>query len=106
MTTSPTTTKRVRGSVGESPLRPDGIPKVMGNFAYASDLHAEGMIWGATLRSPHPKARITKLDVGPALAIGGVVDVITQEDVPGQWGFGMHVPDQPVFADGETNYWG
>ena len=106
MTTSPTTTKRVRGGVGESPLRPDGIPKVVGNFAYASDLHAEGMLWGATLRSPHPKAKITKLDVAPALAIGGVVDVITQDDVPGIPGFGMHVPDQPVFAAGECNYWG
>ena len=52
MTTSPTTTRKVRGGVGESPLRPDGIPKVTGNFAYASDLHAEGMLWGATLRSP------------------------------------------------------
>ncbi len=106
MTTSPTTREKVRGGVGESPLRPDGIPKVVGNFAFASDLHAEGMLWGATLRSPHAKARITKLDLAPALAMGGVVDVITQEDVPGQRGFGMHVPDQPVFADGECNYWG
>lgn len=105
-TTSPKTRSRVRGGVGESPLRPDGIPKVVGNFAYASDLRAEGMLWGATLRSPYPKARITKLDTGPALAIGGVVTVITQDDVPGRPGFGMHVPDQPVFAHGECNYWG
>jgi CO/xanthine dehydrogenase Mo-binding subunit len=64
------------------------------------------MLWGATLRSPHPHARIVKLDTSPALAIGGVVTVLTQDDVPGRDGFGMHVPDQPVFAYGECNYWG
>ena len=106
MTTAPITRKKVRGGVGESPLRVDGIPKVTGNFAYASDLHAEGMLWGATLRSPHPRARITHLDTTPALSVGGVVTVLTQEDVLGRWGFGMHVPDQPVFADGVCNYWG
>ncbi len=106
MTTAPTTTAKVRGGVGESPLRVDGIPKVTGNFAYASDLHHEGMLWAATLRSPHAKARITKLDTAPAFSVGGVVTVLTQEDVPGRSGFGMHVPDQPVFADGECNYWG
>jgi len=106
MTTSPITRQRVRGGVGESPLRIDGIPKVTGNFAYASDLHADGMLWAATLRSPHARARITKLDTAPAYAVGGVVLVLTQEDVPGRQGFGMHVPDQPVFADGECNYWG
>ena len=58
------------------------------------------------MRSPHPRARIIKLNTDPVFAIGGVVDVITQQDVPGRRGFGMHVPDQPVFADGECNYWG
>ncbi len=106
MTTSPTTRTRIRGGVGESPQRPDAIPKVTGNFAYASDLHADGMLWAATLRSPYARARITKLDTAPALTVGGVVAVITQQDVPGRRGFGMHVPDQPVLADGECNYWG
>jgi xanthine dehydrogenase D subunit len=106
MTTRPLTRTRARGGVGESPLRPDGIPKVTGDFAYASDLFAAGMLWGATLRSPYPHARIVKLDTAPALAMAGVVDVITQEDVTGRPGFGMHVPDQPVLADGVCRYWG
>ena len=106
MTTAAVTRKRVRGGVGESPQRIDGVPKVTGNFAYASDLHAPGMLWAATLRSPYARARITKLDTAPAFTVGGVVAVLTQEDVPGRSGFGMHVPDQPVFADGECNYWG
>lgn len=52
------------GGVGESPLRPDGTLKVAGEFAYASDLWMDGMLWGATLRSPHPRARIRSLDIG------------------------------------------
>ena len=62
------------GHVGDSPVRPDGTPKVQGRFAFSSDLHADGMLWGRTLRSPHPHARIVALDVGPALAIPGVYE--------------------------------
>ena len=36
----------------ERPPPPDGIPKVKGEFAYSSDLWADGTLWGATLRSP------------------------------------------------------
>ncbi len=97
---------RVAGGIGESTHRPDGDPKVRGNFAYASDLTADGMLWGATLRSPHARARITHLDVSPALAIPGVAAALTQEDVPGKPTFGLEHADQPVLADGETRYWG
>ena len=51
-----TTRTLQRGRIGESVLRADGVPKVRGEFAYSSDLHADGMLWGATLRSPHPSA--------------------------------------------------
>lgn len=96
----------VRGGVGDSPLRPDGIPKLRGEFDYASDLSAEGMLWGATTRSPHPHARIVDIDVAPALAIGGVHAVLTADDVPGRPVFGLEHPDQPVLADELVGYWG
>jgi len=101
-----TTAQRVEGVVGESVLRPDGVPKLMGNFAYISDLVADRMLWGATRRSPHAHARMTKLDVAPALAMTGVVAVITQEDVPGNPRFGQVEQDQPVLCDGIARYWG
>ena len=101
-----TTGTRTRGGIGESVKRPDGIPKVTGNFAYASDLTAEGMLWGATLRSPYARARLVRLDVAPALAIPGVHAVLTQDDVPGRKTFGQITPDQPVFVDGEARFWG
>ncbi|HEX5630715.1 MAG TPA: xanthine dehydrogenase subunit D, partial [Acidimicrobiia bacterium] len=98
-------TKVDRG-IGVSVPRPDGIPKLRGEFSYSSDLETDGMLWGATTRSPHPRARILSIDIAPALAIPGVRAVLTQEDVPGRRHFGLEHPDQPVLADGEVTYWG
>ncbi|WP_214326544.1 xanthine dehydrogenase family protein molybdopterin-binding subunit [Nonomuraea sediminis] len=95
------------GGVGESTLRPDGTLKVRGEFAYASDLWVDGMLWGATLRSPHPRARIVSIDVAPALAYPGVHAVLTHEDVPGRKHYGEdHTWDQPVLAIGEVRHQG
>ncbi|MFW6204184.1 MAG: xanthine dehydrogenase family protein molybdopterin-binding subunit [Actinomycetota bacterium] len=92
--------------VGDSARRPDGTLKVKGEFAFSSDLWADDMLWGATLRSPHPHARITHLDIGPALATPGVYAVLTQEDVPGKPHFGLEDADQPVLCDGTARYHG
>ena len=56
----PPVTHRIRNGIGTSPIRPDGIPKLKGEFAYSSDIHEDGMLWGATRRSPYAHARITK----------------------------------------------
>ena len=45
---------RTAGGIGQRAIRPDGIAKVRGEFAFAGDLWAEGMLWGQALRSPHP----------------------------------------------------
>jgi CO/xanthine dehydrogenase Mo-binding subunit len=42
---------------------------VTGTFEYANDLQAAGMLWGATLRSPHPHARILRVDTSAAAAL-------------------------------------
>ncbi|MPZ69195.1 MAG: xanthine dehydrogenase subunit D [Actinobacteria bacterium] len=97
---------RVRGGVGENAARPDGIPKVTGEFAYSSDLWAEGMLWGATVRSPHPRARIVSIDIAKALALPGVWAVLTHDDVPGNKTYGLEIPDQPVLAWDQTRYQG
>ena len=95
-----------RGGIGESLRRPDGIPKVKGDFAYSSDLWADGMLWGATLRSPHPRARIREIDISQALAIRGVHAVLTHEDVPGRKVYGLEIADQPVLAFDQVRYQG
>ena len=94
------------GRVGESPRRPDGPPKVRGEFAYSSDLKVEGMLWGATVRSPHPYARIISIDMSAALSLPGVHAVLTHEDVPGRKVYGLEIQDQPVLAIDVVRYWG
>jgi xanthine dehydrogenase D subunit len=103
-TTSTQTT--TGGRVGDSPLRPDGTLKVTGEFAYASDLWHDRMVWGATLRSPHPHARIDGIDVTEALAVPGVHAVLTALDVPGENAVGLEHADQPVLAAGVVRYQG
>jgi xanthine dehydrogenase D subunit len=95
-----------RGVVGRSPLRPDGTPKTQGRFAFSSDLWEEGMLWGTTLRSPHPSARITGIDLSAAWRIPGVRVVLTADSVPGEACYGMITVDQPVFASEVVRYVG
>ncbi|MFD8495410.1 xanthine dehydrogenase subunit D [Amycolatopsis sp. NPDC059657] len=96
----------IAGGIGESPLRPDGTLKVRGEFAYSSDLWHENMLWGATLRSPHPHARITRLDIAPALAVPGVYAVLTHEDVPGENVYGLKYQDTPALAEDRVRFQG
>jgi xanthine dehydrogenase D subunit len=92
--------------VGESPRRADGAGKVRGDFTYSSDLTIKGMLWGATVRSPHPYARILAIDTGEARAMPGVVAVLTHLEVPGQKLYGLEIQDQPVLAIDVVRYWG
>ncbi|MFB3050041.1 MAG: xanthine dehydrogenase family protein molybdopterin-binding subunit [Acidimicrobiia bacterium] len=100
------TKERVAAGIGESTQRPDGVAKLSGNFAYGSDLWIDGMLWGATLRSPYAHAKLAKLDITPAVVMSGVRAVLTQDDVRGRPTFGQVEQDQPVLCDGVARYWG
>src|SRR2546425_3680473 len=97
---------RVRGGVGESVERPDSAPKAKGEFQYGSDLRREGMLFGATLRSPHPYARIAGIDTAAAKKMSGVKAIITASDLPTRELFGLMKLDQPVLASGKVRYVG
>ncbi len=94
------------GVLGTSPTRPDGIAKAQGSFEFSSDLGGDGVLWGATLRSPHPFARIVRIDPSAAWQIDGVESVITADDVPGTMHYGLIDQDQPVFASDVVRYVG
>ena len=106
MSTATGTKNATRDVLGASALRPDGAAKVRGEFAFSSDMWAENMLWGATLRSPHPHARITSIDATKAWKIPGVECVLFADDVPGQLTYGLISSDQPVFAKDTVLYMG
>jgi CO/xanthine dehydrogenase Mo-binding subunit len=103
---TPPARELVRGRVDGTSKRVDGVPKTTGEFAYASDLSAAGMLWGHTLRSPHAHALIRTIDISDALTQPGVHAVLTHEDVPGRKTYGLEFPDQPVLAIDRVRYFG
>ena len=67
--------------VGTRPIRPDGLDKVTGRARYGADLNMQGQIYGHILRSPHAHANIKSIDCSKALAMEGVLAVMTGEDL-------------------------
>lgn len=86
--------------------RPDGIPKVTGQLSYLTDRTFPNMLYGKILRSEYPHALIRRISSDKAKELPGVRAVLTHEDVPGVNGFGIIVPDQPVFCSERVLYIG
>ncbi len=72
--------KREYVNIGGRLPRVDGMVKAAGEAMYTGDLSLPGMLHGKLLRSPHPHARLLKVDTAPALTLEGVRAVITGED--------------------------
>jgi CO/xanthine dehydrogenase Mo-binding subunit len=68
--------------LGTRPIRHDGIDKVTGRALYGADLQLNGLLHGRILRSPYAHARIRKIDASAALAVPGVLAVVTSADLP------------------------
>ncbi|KMQ78553.1 Xanthine dehydrogenase, molybdenum binding subunit [Candidatus Burkholderia pumila] len=64
------------------------------------------MLHMQVLRSPHPYARIERIDASRAEALPGVEAVLTCDDVPGVDNFGVFIKDQPVMARGVVRHTG
>ncbi len=60
-----------------------GPEKVTGRTRFAADVDVPGMLWGKILRSPHPHARIGRIDASAAWSVPGVKAVVTGQDTPG-----------------------
>ncbi len=98
---------RTKGGIGESTLRPDGVLKVTGEFAYASDMWHEDMLWGQILRSTVAHAEIVSIDTSEALAQAGVYAVMTYDDLPTDVRhYGLEIRDTPVLAHGKVRHHG
>ena len=68
--------------LGQDFVPPDIRGKVTGGAKYAEDFRAEGMLFCRLLHSESPHARVTGIDASEALAMEGVVAVLTADDLP------------------------
>jgi selenium-dependent xanthine dehydrogenase len=68
--------------VGTRAFRVDVREKVLGYGEYVDDILMEGMVHASAVRTKYPRARVRKIDTSKALALPGVLDVLTAEDVP------------------------
>jgi xanthine dehydrogenase molybdenum-binding subunit len=76
--------KKSYSVLGQRPVRHDGADKVTGKAVYTADLQLPGvaMAHGKIVRSPHAHAKIKRIDASEALAMPGVLAVVTHADFP------------------------
>ena len=90
------------GRVGQPLARVNAALAALGDRPFVADLSAPGMLHGALTLSPHPRARVVRIDTTRARALPGVRAVLTAEDVPGERWVGLLINDWPsLVAVGE-----
>lgn len=83
--------------VGAPIPRTEGWDKVTGRTVFAADVRLPGTLIGKILRSPHPHARVVRIDASAARAIPGVHAVVTGADLAGRL-WGKVLRDMPVLC--------
>lgn len=68
--------------LGQDFIPDDVQPKVTGKANYAEDFRAEGMVFCRLLLSTVPHGRVTNIDASAALAMEGVLGILTADEVP------------------------
>src|SRR3954464_10988295 len=84
----------------------DSAGKTTGHGKYADDLSVPGMLIGKILHSPYPHARIKHIDSRGALALEGVVTVVTGVDAPNKYGILPVGHDETALAVDKVRYVG
>ena len=78
---------------GDPLQRIDGPVKVTGHARYAAEYPKDGMVWGVVVNSRIAKGRIDAIDVEQALAVPGVLDVLTHQNRPKMRSLGLMYKD-------------
>lgn len=91
------------GPVGVSAVHESGERHVSGEARYVDDIPApHGCLWAYVACSEQAHGRLVGVDRSDAMAVDGVVAVLTAEDVPGELTVGPIVHDEPLLATGEV----
>src|SRR6516164_1044208 len=75
-------------AVGHRTPRIDALKRVTGGATYTADIQVDGMLYARVLRSPHPHARIRRIDLSNAQALAGVKTILTHENCEIVWSSG------------------
>ncbi len=92
--------------IGKSTPLIDGYQKVTGEALYTDDIKLPNMLVGKILRSPHPHAKIIKLDVSKAEALPGVHAIVTGKEAPTPFGVLPISKDETAMAIDKVIYVG
>lgn len=93
--------------VGKPKHHESAIGHVSGTAVYTDDQREPaGMLSLHPVLAPHARAKITQLDVAPALAIAGCVTVLTAADVPGENNTGVILHDEVLLPTDEVSHYG
>ncbi|MFY9561862.1 MAG: molybdopterin cofactor-binding domain-containing protein [Terriglobales bacterium] len=84
----------------------DAAGKTTGAGKYTDDLSLPGMLYGKILHSPHPHARIKRIDTSRAAKLEGVVAVVTGKDAPNPFGILPVGHDEHALALDKVRYVG
>ena len=96
------------GGVGSRGVKYEATELSLGDRPFIDDMMPEGLLHAAVHLSEHARADIVAIDTSAALAVDGVVSVITGDDVPGVLRGGLIHKDWPIFipVGGRTSYLG
>ena len=96
------------GGVGGRGVKYEGQELSLGDRGFIDDMEPEGCLHGAVVLSEHARADIVAIDPADALAMPGVIAVLTADDVPGELRSGLIHKDWPAFipVGGRTSYLG
>lgn len=72
--------------IGTDIAPPDLHAKITGRAKYSEDFRAPGMVFAKVLHSPMPHARVRNIDASRALAMPGVLGILTADEVPAREG--------------------
>ncbi|NVB42762.1 molybdopterin-dependent oxidoreductase [Pseudenhygromyxa sp. WMMC2535] len=95
-----------RWQLGKTHRKVDAMERMRGITRYTDDLKLPGLLHCKILRSPHPHAKILRIDASRALAMEGVFAVITGEDLAVPYGIIPWTPDETALAVGKVCYVG
>jgi xanthine dehydrogenase YagR molybdenum-binding subunit len=74
--------KGMQGRIGMSTSRVDGRLKVTGQAHYAAEFAADDLLYGVVVSGTIARGTISAIDTAPALAVDGVLHVLTHENRP------------------------